>query len=396
MAEVTRDELSSVLALHLRHQVRRNLRPRTIASRQDILQRFERALDGRDLLEATHEDLQQHLDRPALGMGSLAVEMSHLKSFYRWAVLEGLVVTDPTVRLVRPKVRRRLPRPIPTVDLVRALDEAPPRIRPWLYLAAYAGLRACEIAALRREDVLDRADPPVLVVADGKGGGQRVVPMPAELVAELRTWPMPDVGWLFTKQNALGECQGQPCPAHLVSAHCNRYLHRIGIAGTLHTLRHWYGTTVYSRSKDLRLTQELMGHASPVTTAGYAQWAPHTAAGVVDGINAGATPADEPPRWPAEFMTGWRYSCEQIALYAGMVEGERDDHVAQWVDAFLTTFRCPRRDIVEAHRIARRSMMTGSPLPRWDEGAQTYDDGEPVVHSADVAVDVLATVLNLM
>ena len=53
---------------------------------------------------------------------------------------------------------------------------------------------------------------------------------------------------------------------------------------TLHQLRHAFATEVYRASRDLRLTQELMGHAHPNTTAIYAAYSPGDAAGVVEGL----------------------------------------------------------------------------------------------------------------
>ena len=55
-----------------------------------------------------------------------------------------------------------------------------------------------------------------------------------------------------------------------ISRKGNKFLHSLGIASTMHTLRHAFATKVYRASKDLRLTQELMGHSSPQTTAVYA------------------------------------------------------------------------------------------------------------------------------
>jgi site-specific recombinase XerC len=65
------------------------------------------------------------------------------------------------------------------------------------------------------------------------------------------------------------------------------YLRSVGVDATAHQLRHWFGTTVYARSKDLRLTQELMGHASRATTAIYTAWSPLDAARVVCGLGSG-------------------------------------------------------------------------------------------------------------
>jgi integrase len=141
-----------------------------------------------------------------------------------------------------------------------------------LLFAALAGLRAGEIARLRRDAIRDDLDPPVLIVEDGKGGRQRVVPLHPELVAVLSE--LPSRGWLFGRYDG----QAGHIPPHLVSHLCNRALRDAGTSSTLHTLRHRFATKVYANTLDLRTTQELLGHASPTTTAQYAAWTP--AAGV--------------------------------------------------------------------------------------------------------------------
>src|SRR5260370_914737 len=78
-------------------------------------------------------------------------------------------------------------------DLFDALDGAPPRIRRWLVLAGWAGLRAVEIALLRRECVLDAAVQPVLLIAADatKGPNERLVPMSAFVLGELCDYGLP-------------------------------------------------------------------------------------------------------------------------------------------------------------------------------------------------------------
>lgn len=254
---------------------RRNLRPGTITQKRYALGRLARWLHA-PLLEATHEDLTAYLDRLDKPE-SRATELSHLRSFYRWAVVEGLLTVDPTARLIRPRVPRRLPRPMPDGDLAVALDLAPERIRPWLLLAAYAGLRACEVAPLRAEDLLWANDPPLILVGEGKGGHMGAVPMAPLLADELRA--LPSRGWLFTYRD------GRPghVPPHLVSSRANRYLRDLGITHTFHTLRHWFGTqTLRANGGDLRQSQELMRHQSPVSTAIYT-WVDPKAAAVTVG-----------------------------------------------------------------------------------------------------------------
>lgn len=268
---------ADLVADHLRWLRQRNIRPGTVDQRRRALGRWRR-YHGSDLLGASCNQLEEFLYHRGrdLKPESRATEISHLRGFYRWAVLTERIEMDPTTRLVRPKVARRLPRPMPDADLSMALDDAPDRIRPWLMLAAYAGLRACEVAPLRGEDIWWEHQPPSLWIADGKGGIEETVPLYSALAVELAD--LPRRGWLFRY------IDGRPghIPAHLVSQVSNRYLHSIGITHTLHSLRHWYGTNMLIASDgNLRVTQEAMRHASPVSTALYTKVAKLEVAGAV-------------------------------------------------------------------------------------------------------------------
>ena len=133
----------------------------------------------------------------------------------------------------------------------------------WL---AYAGLRAKEIAGLRRQDILEHLDPPVLIVSAPKGNKERTLPLHPSTWGSLRQMGMPRSGYLFAYAN------GKQWAAWKVSHVVNEHLHSLGIDATCHKLRHHFGTHVYANSLDLRLTQELLGHSSPTTTAGYVQF----------------------------------------------------------------------------------------------------------------------------
>lgn len=63
------------------------------------------------------------------------------------------------------------------------------------------------------------------------------------------------------------------------------FLASLGIDATAHHLRHWFGTKTYEACRDLRVVQELMGHASPVTTAGYAAWSRVVAREAVEALS---------------------------------------------------------------------------------------------------------------
>jgi integrase/recombinase XerC len=249
----------------------RGLAVTTITDRQHALGRLAVSL-GSPLADATPADLlgwRRSLEY--LSPGSIGTYVGHARAFYAWAQAQGLCDANPAAALPVPRLGRRIPRPISEDDLMCALDSAPRRIRLWIVLAAWAGLRAKEIALLRAGCIQIAAAPPVLLVAADatKGLNERAVPLCSFAVGEIRAAGLPGSGYAFRREDG----QSGPNTPNLVSHLANRHLHRMGIAATLHQLRHRFGTQAYRASgRDLRMTQELLGHARPDTTAGYAAW----------------------------------------------------------------------------------------------------------------------------
>ena len=182
---------------HIEHFVhdlrRRKLSPETIRRYRNSLLRFERQA-GVSLLEATRDDLRDWLDTMRVAPRTTFWYVSTLRVFYNWALDEELLARSPAAGLVTPRYGRLVPRPIGRDDLELALHGARPRMKAWLALAAFAGFRAKEIAGLRREDVLDMVEPPVLVVSAPKGGRQRVVPLNPYVAHALRLAGLPRFG----------------------------------------------------------------------------------------------------------------------------------------------------------------------------------------------------------
>lgn len=254
----------------------RNLQPSTVDQKRRCLARLERAWG--DPLPLGTVELKNFLSRP-MAAESRATELAHLRSFYKWAVLNSLRLDDPTLPIQRPKVHRRLPRPMPEDDLQMAVDTAPERVRLMLMLGAWAGLRAKEISGLRGEAIQWQYEPPILVVEEQKGGDTGAVPLAPVLVEELAGAPRS--GWIFPRRDG----NPGPTPPWLVSRLCNDHLHSLGITHTLHSTRHRFGTQVFRNSgRDLRLTQELMRHRTPVSTAIYTWVDPAEGARVVSEL----------------------------------------------------------------------------------------------------------------
>lgn len=221
----------------------------------------------RTLLDATAHDLYGwQLSLSAMAANSIATYVAHIKGFYSWrARYHG--AENAADLLVRPSLPRRLPRPIEDDSLREAFALAEGNVQVMLFLMAFCGARCGEVSRAERSHLRDRADPPKAILY-GKGGKERVVPMPHGTGLVLDRWAVPSRGHIVRGQ------LGRPLSPNRVSAIVNRYLHSIGIPDTAHSIRHWYGTNIYRITKDIRLVQEMMGHASPGTTAIYTQYDP--------------------------------------------------------------------------------------------------------------------------
>lgn len=176
-----------------------------------------------------------------------------LRRYYQWRQLRHPDRGDPTRLLTRPVVRRRLPRPVSPAVVEHALAVSDQPVVTWLALAAWAGLRRSEVAALRPADVwVDGARLALRV--RGKGGRERVVPVPPRLATLLASYDWPDVGVDTIYRGVRGALDAAGDPA-----------------GAPHRLRHSYASELYSQSGDLLAVASLLGHASVSTTQVYAQ-----------------------------------------------------------------------------------------------------------------------------
>jgi integrase/recombinase XerC len=133
-----------------------------------------------------------------------------------------------------------------------------------------------EIAGLNSGDVLEHLEPAVIVVTHGKGDKPRVIPVAPVVITALHAHGLSAYGPVFRDEF------GDALKPWKISQMLRAHMYGCGVNASAHQLRHSYGTEMYRRSGgDLRMVQDLMGHASPVTTAGYAAWDQNKAAAVV-------------------------------------------------------------------------------------------------------------------
>lgn len=277
--------------LHLR---RRNLAVSTTQLYASRLRGYIAAVRCRTATTARIEEWVDSVKRTPRARYAI---ISTLSGFHKWMVLEGIREDDPTVNLVRPKMNRHLPRPINTADLSTALELAPVRMKAWLCLAAFAGLRCVEIAGLERADILLDSDPPILHLVVTKGMKERIVPLNPITIEALKAYGLAAKGPVFAREDrAVKNRTRSKLKADTVSGLISQYMTSVGVNATAHQLRHWFGTEVYRNTQDIRLVQELLGHANISTTVGYVALVPSPmASAAVSHLTADAPePMGEP------------------------------------------------------------------------------------------------------
>jgi integrase len=270
-----------VVERHLAYLRQRGRSPGTLYARRRAIARMSALID-RPLLEASAADLARWREQLRVIDNTAVHYASHARGFFGWCQAAGMIDRNPADALALPPLVRGLPRPISEEDLMTAMAMAPPQIRPWLVLAGWMGLRAKEIAYLRRENVLDGRRPPAVLVASDatKGRHERIVPMNTWVRRELQAAGLAKAGFVFRRLD------GRPGPNRpaVVSHRANRFLADLGISATLHQLRHRFATEAYRLTKDIRRVQEWLGHRDPATTAVYIELVQDEGAEMLEGL----------------------------------------------------------------------------------------------------------------
>jgi integrase/recombinase XerC len=181
---------------------------------------------------------------------------SALRGFYGWGFASGRCEIDPSLVLPAVKPSQPNPRPTPEDAYRRALATPDDRVRLMVRIAAELGLRRGEVAQLHATD-LERDLAGWSLVVHGKGGKIRRLPIDDGLALAIRRR---GPGFVFP-----GNDRGHLSP-HYVGKLVARALPD---AWAMHSLRHRFGTVAWEVDHDLLTVQELLGHASPVTTIRY-------------------------------------------------------------------------------------------------------------------------------
>ncbi len=273
-------------------QIERGLSDNTISSYRRDLGRWREfcGLAGVDAGRVAPEQVTEYLARLRSGRpparrayrpATVARMLVTVRVFYRWLVREGQLSVDPTAKVGAPKRPLSLPKAIAVEQVVKLIElpsEAPMGRRDSAILETLygAGLRISELVSLDVDD-LDLEEGSVLVRTPKRGKARRVPlgRIACTAVGAYLTITRPDLAtrapagassgalWLnarggrLTRQGAWKLLKGYARVAGL------------GEAVSPHTLRHSFATHMLDAGADIRVVQELLGHASLTTTQIY-------------------------------------------------------------------------------------------------------------------------------
>jgi len=274
-------------------EVERGVSANTVEAYWRDLRRYEGVLAERgrvSLDDVTPADVTEFLaslregdtEHDPLAVSSAARALIAVRSMHAFALAHGYAEEDPAREITPPAAPKRLPKAIPLDDVERLLAAAGPqddpraiRDRALLEFLYGTGARISEATGLD-VDELALDDDPVVRLA-GKGGKHRIVPVGSYAVRALqaylvrarpllaaksrRTTVVPAVflnarGGRLTRQGAWGVLQAAADRAGLADV-------------SPHTLRHSFATHLLDGGADIRVVQELLGHASVTTTQIY-------------------------------------------------------------------------------------------------------------------------------
>lgn len=212
-----------------------------------------------------------------LNAASLRISTVHLKIFFRWSAGSGHLAMDPAEPLLAPRPDQNLPETLQlneVIKLIESIDVSKSlgrRDKAILELFYSSGLRLSELCELRME-VVDLEEAFMRVT--GKGKKTRIVRIGAQALKAIRnylTHERPELVTPRTRSHLFISIRGGPLSPDRVRQIVKQRAEQAGIESNIypHLLRHSFATHLLEGGADLRIIQELLGHADISTTQIY-------------------------------------------------------------------------------------------------------------------------------
>lgn len=261
--------------------VERGLAQNTRYSYQADLKKFHAFTKNKPAESITREDISaflMYLKNKKLSAGSIARNLISIKSFFKYLVNERIIKDDISAVLEGPKLWKKLPDTLSIEEIEKIISKietlTPQGIRDKaIFEMLYGtGMRVSEITSLKMDDINFEVG---FLKCTGKGQKERIVPFAGKACGALSRYLKNARAKLISKKQQKREVflsrLGRPLSRISVWKMIKHYSKKAHIKKriTPHTLRHSFATHMLERGADLRIVQELLGHADISTTQIY-------------------------------------------------------------------------------------------------------------------------------
>jgi len=259
-------------------EIERNYSALTVSSYGKDLREFESFLktnsQEEDIAAIDYLTLRKYLlalSEKKLNKLSVSRKISTLKSFFKFLIRSKYLKTNPAASLIYPKREKKLPEFLSESEVCAVLDAAygknasGRRDRSIMELLYGTGVRISELVGLNIEDIDFLSS---VVVIRGKGKKERLLPLGSKALVALREYLAEDArkeGPVFLSKRK------SRITDRAVRSIVKKYIRTVALSKKVspHTFRHSFATHMLNRGADLRIVQELLGHASISTTQVY-------------------------------------------------------------------------------------------------------------------------------
>lgn len=266
-------------------RVEQGLSENTIKTYHNVLNQFQLALSEvgiEDIQTVKRQDIIQQLEKlnqKGRAVSTMSQYLSTLRHFFKYLILDSVIEENPVENISLPKKKQQLPQVL-SIEEVDRLLEIPDvnttlglRDRSLLELLYASGLRVSELVHLKMSDFHEDLG---FLQTIGKGNKERIIPL-GEVAKDWLQIYLKESRPKLLKENDQSQGMiylnhhGRPLSRQGVWKKLKQYIQAAGITKEVspHTLRHSFATHLLENGADLRVVQELLGHADISTTQIY-------------------------------------------------------------------------------------------------------------------------------
>lgn len=250
---------------------RREITKATYDNYQSVLRDFAHHIGDRDPKRIGQVDIERWIaSRHHVAKSTLRLQVGVVRGFVRWMRINRHISHDPMLNIKTPKAPRRVPRALPPDSISAYRAVLPDRRGRAIHALLRLGLRRCEVV---RAEIGDWDQNINVLWIRGKGDNERYIPVPAALAADLRQYfneQRITAGPMIRRLDGTG-----PISTNYLGRLNMGWMEEAGLKArphdgrACHSWRHTLASNMVDVEPDLRVTQEMLGHADLTSTQIY-------------------------------------------------------------------------------------------------------------------------------